>query len=252
MNSFISSDDVLLTERFLRDGYIIQRAEQQLSLNLLREIVAPFEPSDSAALNDLKLEVMARLNTHPTTRRAYYNLAKELLHSLIGNELAMQKKFNVNIQMPQDAKSLLPVHADTWTGDSPYQLVLWVPLTDCYRTKSMYILPPGEPYSLEGSSEDVWERIKGRVQFLDVKYGEVLLFNPTLPHGNRVNEESSTRWTINCRFKSVWSPYAVKGAGEHFEPITLRAASRIGMAYKHPEITKRYEIEAKDVSGYIT
>ena len=237
MNSFISSDDATLTRQFLRDGYIIQRAEDQHALNLIRDIVSPFEPEDATTLNTLKLDVMACLNAHHQTRFLYYALAKELLHALIGNELAMQKKFNVNIQMPQDAKSLLPVHADTWTGDSPYQLVLWVPLTDCYRTKSMYILPPGEPYSLEGSSEDVWERIKWRVQFLDVKYGEVLLFNPTLPHGNRVNEESSTRWTINCRFKSVWSPYAVKGAGEHFEPITLRAASRIGMAYKHPEVS---------------
>jgi sporadic carbohydrate cluster 2OG-Fe(II) oxygenase len=170
------------------------------------------------------------------TRRAYFNLAQKALYTLIGNELAMQKKFNVNIQLPGDDKSLLPVHADTWTGDSPYQLVCWVPLVDCYRTKSMYILPPGNDFTLEGSSEDVWNRIKDRVKFLDVKYGEVLLFNPTLPHGNRVNEESTTRWTINVRFKNIWSPYGVKGLGEHFEPITLRAASRIGMDYRHPAI----------------
>lgn len=236
MNSFISLEDEALTEEFLTQGYIIQDAEDLDWLDYIRAVVCPHEPADASALNTLKLEVMARLNADPKARLAYYHLAQLSLNALIGNELAMQKKFNINIQLPGDATSLLPVHADTWTGDSPYQLVLWVPLTDCYRTKSMYILPPGEPFSLEGSSEDVWNRIKDRVKFLDVKYGEVLLFNSTLPHGNRVNEEATTRWTINCRFKNVWSPYAVKGPGEHFEPITLRAASRIGMAYRHPKV----------------
>ena len=236
MNSFISLEDEALTAEFLERGYIIQRAEDPDWLEHLRGIVRPYEPLDASALNTLKLEVMARLNADPKARLAYYRIAQDLLHALIGNELAMQKKFNLNIQLPGDDKSLLPVHADTWTGDSAYQLTLWVPLVDCYRTKSMYILPPGEPFTLEGSHEDVYRRIKDRVKFLDVKYGEVLLFNPTLPHGNRVNEEATTRWTLNCRFKSVWSPYAVKGPGEHFEPITLRAASRIGMAYKHPAV----------------
>ncbi len=236
MNSFISLKEQLIAEAFMRDGYLIEPAEHPSALEKLCELVKPHDGCTSETLNALKLETMRRLNEATWIREAYFSLAKQLLYTLIGNELAMQKKFNINIQLPRDDKSLLPVHADTWTGDSPYQLVLWVPLVDCYRTKSMYILPPGEPYTLEGSSEDIWNRIKGRVKFLDVKYGEVLVFNPTLPHGNRVNEEASTRWTINCRFKSVWSPWGVKGPGEHFEPITLRAASRIGMAYKHPQV----------------
>jgi len=236
MNSFISSEDAALTDKFLRDGYIIAPAEHPEHLEYFKHHCAVHEPALTDDLNKIKLGAMGRLSALAQSRWLYYSLAEKLLVSLIGNELAMQKKFNLNVQVPADKTSLLPVHADTWTGDSPYQLVLWVPLTDCFRTKSMYILPPGEEFSLDGSSEDVWNRIKDRVKFLEVKYGEVLLFNPTLPHGNRVNEESTTRWTINCRFKSVWTPYAVKGPGEHFEPITLRAASRIGMAYKHPAV----------------
>ena len=69
---------------------------------------------------------------------------------------------------------------------------------------------------------------------MPVKYGEVMVFNSTLPHGNRVNREDSTRWSLNCRFKSVFSPYCRKELGEHFEPITLRAASRIGLDYQWP------------------
>ena len=43
---------------------------------------------------------------------------------------------------------------------------------------------------------------------------------------------------MNCRFKSVFSPYGDKKIGEFFEPITLRAASEIGIKYKLPEIKK--------------
>lgn len=223
-----------MTDKFLREGYIVQRAESPKDLEKIKDLAFNVPIDDE--LNNYKLAVMAALNDALWTRLAYFNLARNLLYTLIGNELAMQKKFNLNIQLPGDKSSLLPVHADTWTGDSPYQLVLWVPLTDCYRTKSMFLLPPEEPYTLEGSSEDVWNQIKDRVKWLEVKYGEVLVFNSTLPHGNRVNEEDSARWTLNCRFKSVHSPWGVKRAGEHFEPITLRAASRIGMAYQYPAV----------------
>ena len=61
-----------------------------------------------------------------------------------------------------------------------------------------------------------------------------MIFNQNLPHGNRVNDEDETRWSMNCRFKSVFSPYADKKLGEFFEPITLRAASQVGMDYELP------------------
>lgn len=219
----------------MRDGYIIAPAESADHLSDLWYMVNPREPT-GGDLNALKLEVMARLNGSSTARFSYYMLASRLLHAIVGNELSMQKKFNINVQVPNDDRNLLPIHADTWTGDSPYQVVLWVPLVDCYRTKAMWILPPehAKGFRLEGSSVEMFERIKPHIRFLDIKYGEVLLFNSTLPHGNVVNREDSTRWSLNCRFKSVWTPYGRKELGEHFEPITLRAASRIGLYYRSP------------------
>ena len=53
---------------------------------------------------------------------------------------------------------------------------------------------------------------------------------------NIVNKENETRWSMNCRFKSLYSPYGDKKIGEFFEPITLRVASKIGMQYHLPKI----------------
>jgi sporadic carbohydrate cluster 2OG-Fe(II) oxygenase len=135
------------------------------------------------------------------------------------------------------------VHADTWSGDSPFEVVVWLPLVDCYRTKAMYILPLDQSAQLSqnfieqagDSSEALYQSIKDEVNWLEVRYGEVLIFDQALPHGNRVNEEPETRWSMNCRFKGVFTPYGDKKIGEFFEPVTLRAASRTGMAYRLPK-----------------
>ena len=54
--------------------------------------------------------------------------------------MAMQNSINLSIQLPNDKSSLLAIHADTWSGDS-FEVAVWLPLVDVYKTKSMYILP---------------------------------------------------------------------------------------------------------------
>ena len=44
-------------------------------------------------------------------------MAKPYIEAIAGNELAMQKKINLSIQLPQDDSSLLAVHSDVWAGD---------------------------------------------------------------------------------------------------------------------------------------
>ena len=106
----------------------------------------------------------------------------------------------------------------------------------------MFILPPEKnaeilPRLAEFHGQGlnaVARAIEDDLVWLEVPYGSVLVFNQNLLHGNVVNTETETRWTMNCRFKAVFSPYADKRLGEFFEPITLRATSRIGLDYEFP------------------
>ena len=186
-------------------------------------------------------------NKDKLIREKYFQLGKEYLYLIAGNELVMQKRINLSIQLPNDKSSLLPIHSDTWSGDSPYEVVLWIPLVNCYSTKSMYILPPkylpeiNKSFSngiYDGDSEKIFKKFKKKVEWINIKINEVLIFNQNLPHGNVVNLEPETRWSLNCRFKSIFSPYGDKKIGEFFEPITLRAISQIGMNYKYPDESK--------------
>ena len=93
-------------------------------------------------LNSFRLKIINDINKNKDFRELYYKISKPLLEIILGNELAMQLRVNLSIQLPDDDSSLLPIHSDVWSGDSPFESVVWLPLVDCYKTKSMFILPP--------------------------------------------------------------------------------------------------------------
>ena len=261
---FFLEVDTALGEAFRRQGYIIQSAGDVKALNSIRkntataaaEILGISTPDDvdgflnfihrrvdAKDLNGLRLSVIDSLLQCPRFRLDYFNCARGMLESLVGNELAMQRNIGLNVQMPNDDGSLLPLHSDTWGSEcSPVEVVLWIPLVDCSKTKSLFILPPEanakwvghvQDFKTQGVEELV-KAIEPELTWIDIKYGEVLLFMPSLMHGNRVNITEETRWSFNVRFKGLFTPYSGKRLGEYFMPISLRPASRIGLEFEMP------------------
>jgi sporadic carbohydrate cluster 2OG-Fe(II) oxygenase len=242
MPSFISPDEQALCDEFLSNGIVKVPVENmELLAHIQRFLCENSEfangyhlTNDPLHLNEFRMKAIRHLNYLPSIRKDYYSLAKNALHTLVGNELVMQRNINLSIQLPNDDSSLLPIHADSLQGDSPYEVVLWVPLVDCYDSKSMFFTRK-QPTTLAGKSlEDLYNECEP--YFVDVKYGECLIFSQNWFHGNRVNETNETRWSLNCRFKSALSPYSDKKLGEFFEPITIRPATKLGMQYVAPSI----------------
>ena len=261
---FLTKEDQALSEEYINNGYLIRPVAnkdvldwiQSKIVELSKDTLGITSKKDSMSwlnqihehvsvsqLNDFRLKMIGGINAIPEFRKKYFQVARPYLESLVGNELAMQLRINLSIQFPYDDSSLLPVHADTWSGDSPFEVVVWIPLVDCYSTKTMFLLPPEKNKKLNQNfllnvgenSETLFQGIESEVIWLELKYGEVLVFDQGLPHGNRVNTVTETRWSMNCRFKGLFTPYGDKKIGEFFEPITLRAASIKGMNYQHPE-----------------
>lgn len=259
--NFTNEAEQALGERFLRDGYVIVPAEHPDGLSRIQHAIA----SETAAflktsisgdaktfldniasivtadrLNDLRVAVIGKLSSQPWVREAYFRVAQRTLENLVGNELVMQRNLSLSIQLPDDDSSLLPLHSDAWSEDSPFEAVLWIPFVDCFATKSMFVL------SLEATRqwsarmhefsdvEKLYEAIEPEAQWLDIPYGQVLVFTHTVMHGNRVNRERTTRWSMNVRFKSLFSPYSDKRLGDFFAPISIRPVTRLGMEYQMP------------------
>lgn len=249
---------------FLKDAYVIQPAEDGEALNRIRNFTATLAasflgvpaPQDAgefldriadrvevSQLNQLRLHIISGLMAEPWFRPAYFACARSLLETLVGNELAMQRNLGLSIQLPNDDSSLLPLHSDVWGSEcSPFEVVLWIPLVDCYRTKSMFLLPNHADDRwrsrmsefADRGTDALFQAIEPEVTWLEVPYGQVVVFTPTVMHGNRMNREATTRWTFNIRFKGLFTPYADKRLGEYFAPISLRPTSQIGMKFQLP------------------
>ena len=77
--------------------------------------------------------------------------------------------------------------------------------------------------------------IKKDIKYINIKYGEVLIFSQNLPHGNVINTEKNTRWSLNARVKSLLSPYSSKGLLDFFDVVKILPATEFGLNYEYPE-----------------
>ncbi len=259
---FRTEEDIKLSQEFENTGFVITKADQiplarikkeieeacwsfcrekgldhtEIKIDNIHEVI---ENSDS---NSLRLKTMNSALYGIDINYNYYQLAKGIIHSLCGNELAMQKRPGLSINFPNNENDALPIHADTWNGVSPYELNAWLPLVDCQNTMCLYILKKETFNNIKGSlpgllnksSDEIFNELKPMLTWIEIKYGEVLTFDQSLPHGFITNRENRTHWSLNCRFKGLHTPYWDKKLGEYFIPITARSCTRIGLDYKHP------------------
>ena len=258
---FRDSQELAAGQEYNKKGYIIEKANLE-HLELIKNDIerAYLEYSDitlekckklekahlsisQEEVNELRLHIMQRINQNTRFHKNYYNAAKNIIHILCGNELAMQKRPGLSINLPHNQNDVLPIHADTWNGVSPFELNIWIPFVDCSDSMSLYILKRNKYRekleSTEGllklTSDELFDVLRDDLTWIPIKYGQVLAFDQSLPHGYSLNKEIFTHWSMNCRFKGLHTPYWDKKLGEYFMPITVRTSTRLGMNYSHPK-----------------
>lgn len=267
IESFTDERESALSREFLDQGYVVVDVDDKARLDAFRHEIVKLAcghigcdlPEDDGDflnsvhervavedVNALRLHVFQQLNNNAWARPTYLSLARSAIDAIVGNELAMQNKVNLSIQMPNDPTSVLPVHADPWSAETPFEVVQWMPLVDVYDTKAMFILPPEVNRTVRGKMSnlpnggrdfDLFEEFKDDFHWVSVPYGKVLVFSPLLLHGNIMNVTDETRWSFNCRLTGLFTPYTSeeKCLGRFYTPITPKVLSRIGMNYKEPE-----------------
>lgn len=164
-------------------------------------------------VNDLRINLFKKINKSNWEKKLKELLGQDLI-KIIGPDISIQTKLNLSILMPNDKTSLLPMHSDSWSADSPFQINSWIPLTDAFDSNSMYLLDEKKSINalkktskLKIDNKNLFKDIKvKRKDFINLKFGKILIFNPTLLHGNVINKTNSTRVSLNIRFKSLFSP----------------------------------------------
>lgn len=263
VESFFTPAEAELSRAFLGEGYVIRPVAEPDALDELRAAIVKLTcthlklelPADHGLfldtihqriapqdLNNLRLFIFRSINEFAWLRPTYHALGRSLLATLVGNELAMQNRVNLSIQMSNDDSSLLDIHSDVYGGETPFQVVQWLPLVSVSGRKSMFFLPQAKSKEVArdmkslGDMRKLFDRVKNDLIWLDIPYGSVLVFDSSCLHGNVVNDTETTRWSLNCRFTGLFTPYTSyeKKLGSFYLPITTRAASRIGMRYEQP------------------
>ena len=153
MNNNLTSNLIdNLSKDLLKNGYCIFDIENQVSLELFyRNIQKELNQDDLSLLhenisikdiNNLRIKAFRSINKIKNWENEYTSLGKNLLYHFLGRDLAIQNKLNLSIQMPNDSSSVLDLHTDALSGQSVFELVMWIPITRSFDSNAMYIFKP--------------------------------------------------------------------------------------------------------------
>jgi sporadic carbohydrate cluster 2OG-Fe(II) oxygenase len=207
----------------------------QLSADSLHDHVGP---GDAAAR--FRLELTQRLVSAHNVGAEVFEAFGDVLGALLGPDVLSQRVPNIVFQPPGDPRPT-ELHRDA-PANSPYEVVVWLPFVDCFGTKSMYLLDrvgSAEVMAFYREHPDdragFEEQLMARASFVEVRFGQALLFWSGLFHGSVVNTEAESRLSINTRFKQLFAPLGMKDPFRYFEILHTSPLTRLGLEFQRSE-----------------
>ena len=158
--------------KLIKDGYFKFKLNEKLFSNnliILKNIISKKIKSKYTLenfhnyctvnnLNDLRLYVFKEINKNKKFKSNLFNSSKENVELCVGSELC-NSDINLSIQYPHDTSSLLDMHTDFFSGESLFQVNLWVPFVNVKKTQSLFIINPK-------NSIDILKEIKNKENFI--------------------------------------------------------------------------------------
>lgn len=217
---------------------IFQKAKQIMNYekNDAEEFFNTFHKQNlkGADLNEKRMEIINYCTENLDVGKTVYEMFKNVITELIGPDIITQKTTNLVIQQPGD-QNAEALHRDS-PSNSPFEITVWLPLIDVYKTKSMYLLNRDKSKEaitmLKRDYEAFTLFAKQHAKSVEISFGEALFFWQGLIHGVPVNNESETRWSLNMRYKNIFSPSGSKGLIEFFDMLHLSPLTRIAFEYE--------------------
>jgi sporadic carbohydrate cluster 2OG-Fe(II) oxygenase len=193
--------------------------------NLIKDV-------NDAEFNEKRVLLIQKLNKKINIGELLFKSFEDVILNLLGPDILIQKNCNVVIQRPNDPNPS-ELHRDA-PGNSPYEIVLWIPLVDCYKTKAMYVVDYETTQKLYEDLEKsndwkLFEKLSiEKSNEISVKFGEALFFSTAILHGSNINKEEETRFSLNIRFKNIFSPSGLKNQLQFFKKLTVSDLVTIG------------------------
>tara|TARA_Y100000768_G_scaffold365835_1_gene327452 strand:+ start:631 stop:1401 length:771 start_codon:yes stop_codon:yes gene_type:complete len=216
----------------------LKEKDPNKGLNNFHILVGKISEKD---LNEKRKKLISNITKKIDFGDIIYESFNRQLNDILGPDIIVQKNCNIVIQMPHDPNPS-EIHRDA-PLNSAYEVVAWIPLVDCFKSKAMYILDfPKTKKTLRflKKNNDNWKNfLKYSKKFREnpeVKFGQALFFSSCLIHGSDVNKESETRFSLNIRFKSLFSPAGKKNQLQYFRSLKLSNLSKIGIEFESGDL----------------
>lgn len=242
---------------FAKKGFIVRRLHQR-GQSIVRDGVAELESrlGPLTEIGDITVE------QHAQAAEVVQNVPREVIRSeldcfrwLLGADLQIQRRPFLRIARPQVRDDNIGMHRDTWYGDTPYEISIWIPFVDTDDENALRVAPGSHLWSEE---EHPVERFDGSVEpgsvkhslgfiagqpkrlakpaetiALPVRVGTMIIFSLALLHGQEVNRSTRTRVSMDVRLTNALSPVRMARSRDpnYYEPLCTSPVTEAARLY---------------------
>ena len=142
-----------------------------------------------------------------------------IVSELSGNEIIIQRRANTIFNVPgKDERRQWP-HYELMSGISPFTYVIWAPFHDLDDDGGVYYVKQDESFDIIKKEEaqglvngpEILNMMNDQKP-LKLKYGQVVVFNPFILHGNVEFNSSMARIACSVRFQNKNEPLMQKNS----------------------------------------
>lgn len=220
---------------YLAEKYSLEYTEPHHFLNNFHINAAI---KDDAASNSMILDLIKGVTGNHDFSSLIFESISPFLDVLIGPDVMAQKNNNIVYQYP-GSNRFSELHTD-YPTNSEFEIVAWVPLVNCFRSKSFYLVPLSDSIDLSSRFKSGqyanWDNFKAaclsKAIHVEVNYSQCILFWTGLIHGSLINETNESRWCLNARYKNLFAPCGQHDPLTYYKPLRYSALTRIALASK--------------------
>jgi len=162
---------------------------------------------------------MINLLTFTNLSEMMINSCPKLVETLCGKKLFIQRRAHTIINVPGEGQAKQWTHYEMISGLSPYSYIIWAPLHDLDDDGGIYYIDQEKSAAI--MKEEEKSGLVNGPKVLDMmqdqkparlKFGQVIVFNPFVIHGNVPFNSDFARIACNVRFQSCNDPLLQKNS----------------------------------------
>lgn len=254
-------------ENFAKDGYVVLDYYETIYLEEFKQIILDklrlilenqditLETFHKFVIDDeQKINIQYQLNKMIWDEGLHEQIIKDninIYYELIGKDLDIQTQPYLRIARPNCPQDNIGFHRDTFYGSSAYELSSVIPLVNLNEKSALQIEPYSHnkssiPYTKVESQTIKKGDKKSQLGFqyapkiidkdykinaipIPLKFKQILAFGLGTIHGQEVNTDSITRWSLDVRVKNSFISSSTKDS--YYKPFTLSPVAQTAQSY---------------------